>query len=142
MTFHNLDIPDPEYTTSLQSLIERKEVVKDLGVLMNCNCKFSEQLDKLCSTMQSLSSWVFHTFSSHSKTLLLTLWKVLIIPHHDYCSQLWSPHKFKDIEKLELIQWKYLQKTENCPHTYWEALKFFGIFSLQRQWERYRIFCC
>ena len=66
--------------------------------------------------------------------------KSLVLSLHDYCSQLWSPFKIKDIQVLEEVQWNYLKKISYSPSSYWEALGEFKVFSLQHRWERYMIF--
>ena len=140
--FNSLDLPNTPYLSSSNVIIKQEEVVKDLGVLVQSNCLFPEHTDKVVSKMKSLSSWVCRTFQTRSKSVMLKLWKSLILPHHDYCSQLWSPHKFSDIEKIEMVQWQFLKKIKNCPSNYWDALKFFNLNSLQRRRERYQVFYC
>ena len=65
--------------------------------------------------------------------------EVYLLPHLDYCSQLWSPLKVADINRLELVQKCFLKKM-NCYDnvSYWDMLKDLGFYSLQRRRERYR----
>ena len=73
---------------------------------------------------------------------MLALWKSFILPHHDYCCQLWSPNKIKDIQQLEIIQCNFIKRIANArdSYWYWYALMQFKIKSLQRQRERFMIF--
>ena len=137
-----VDIPEFIYLDCSLSPIESKVCVKDLGIEMSNDCSFSYHIDKVCSTMLKLSSWTCRTFGSRSRLLFLTVWKSLVVPHHDYCSQLWSPYKLMDIEKLERVQWNFLRKINKCPSNYWDALQYFKVPSLQRRRERYQIFYC
>ena len=59
---------------------------------------------------------------------------------HDYCSQLWSPHKIKDISSLEKVQWDFISRIHHVADNYWTALGKLNLFSLQRRRERYMIF--
>ena len=56
----------------------------------------------------------------------------------DYCSQLWSPHKINEIEKLESIAKSFTCRMSEAMHLdYWERLSHLGLMSQQRQRERY-----
>ena len=71
---------------------------------------------------------------------MLTLWKSLVIPILDYCSQLWSPSKVGEIQQIEEIQKAFTRKIRyNTKRDYWERLKHYHLYSLQRRRERYRI---
>ena len=90
--------------------------------------------------MRAKSSWITRTFSCRSKYAMLTLWKSLVIPLHDYCSQLWNPVKLNDIAKFEQVQWSFIRKVSGVASDYWSALSQFQLLSLQRRRERYMIF--
>lgn len=69
---------------------------------------------------------------------MLTLWKSLILCHHDYCCQLWNPHKKGHIQSLELLQHSFLKRIQGLVHVpYWEQLYHLKLYSLQRRRERY-----
>ena len=71
---------------------------------------------------------------------MLTLWKSLVLPILDYCSQLWCPVKTGLIQEIEDIQ-RFFTRKIRCDKygDYWERLNMLGIYSLQRRRERYRI---
>ena len=71
---------------------------------------------------------------------MLTLWKSLVLPIFDYCSQLYNPFKVGEIQQLEMVQRSFIRKI-NGMHglTYWEQLQRLKLFSLERRRERYRI---
>ena len=121
-------------------VISHKSTVKDLGVIMSTDCLFSEHIDCVLKRMRAKSSWFFRTFSGRSQEGMKIAWKSLILPLHDYSCQLWSPHKIKDIEALEKVQWNFLKRIYGVSSNYWEALKELQIQSLQRRRERYMIF--
>ena len=87
-----------------------------------------------------LSGWILRTFKSRDPDFMLTLWKTLVIPKFDYCSQVWCPVKKGDIRRLEAVQWGFIRKIRGTTGlNYWECLKKFRLYSLQRRRERYRI---
>ena len=129
-----------DYVDCDNNIIVEKEAVTDLGVLMSNNAKFSAHIQNVCSSIKNLSGWVLRTFKSRSKLVLLTTWKSLILPLHDYCSQLWSPSKPGEIQSLELLQWYFIRKIKGMFfNDYWDALSSLHMLSLQRRRERYQI---
>ena len=65
---------------------------------------------------------------------MLNLWKALVIPILDYCSQLWSPWTETDIRNIESVQRKLTHSTSEVRHlNYWKPC------SLERRRERYMI---
>ena len=129
-----------EYVTYSGHVIEESSDVTDLGVTMSNTCLFDSHMDEVVKKMKSKSSWILRTFSSRSRLCLLTTWKTLVLPLHDYCSQLWSPHKIKDISVLEKVQWDFIGRIYGVSDNYWTALKELNLFSLQRRRERYMVF--
>ena len=98
----NQDLKDStHYLTSTGSEIEEKSSTRDLGVIMSASADFKEQIDHIVETVCDLSSWILRSFKSRSKLLMLQLWKSIVIPHLDYCSQLWNPHQTNLILQLE-----------------------------------------
>ena len=71
---------------------------------------------------------------------MLTLWKSLIQPRLDYCSQLWCPADQTSINLLEGIQHSFFSKVagmENLSH--WERIKKLCVYSQERRRERYMV---
>ena len=107
---------------------------------MNNNCKFTEHINHICSVAKQLSSWILRTFISREQIVMITLWKSLVLPKLDYCSQLWSPNTPGMIQKIEEIQRSYVRKIKGVSSkNYWERLKLLKLYSLQRRRERYQI---
>ena len=128
------------YLASTGDSITSKDDVKDLGVIMSTNATFSSHIISIVSKVNKMVSWALRSFECRSKDFILTIWKSILLPHLDYCSQLWNPFKVSDINNLELIQKCFIGKIscyQEMP--YWEVLKTCGLYSLQRRRERYRI---
>ena len=71
---------------------------------------------------------------------MLQLWKSIVIPRLDYCSQLWNPHNVQAIQQLKDLQKSYVRQITGFRHMdYWNALPKLGLYSLQRRRERYQI---
>ena len=79
---------------------------------MSDDCTFKQHIEKVVNKSCDTSSWILRTFTLRSRELMLTLWKSLVIPHLDYCSQLWSPHLRSEIQKLEMTQRSFIRKIE------------------------------
>ena len=128
------------YTTPSGQVIKEKTTVKDLGILMSNNLSFNSQINHVVTSLRNMSGWILRTFETRESLGLLTTWKQLALPIHDYCSQLYNPYRKEDIQQLENIQWSFIRKIKNIKNkTYWEALKSTHLYSLQRRRERYII---
>jgi len=127
------------YSSNTNQIIEEKSTVKDLGVSMSATADFKEHINKLTDTVRDLSSWILRSFKSRSKVLMLQLWKSLVIPRLDYCSQLWNPHYAYLIQQLEELQKSFIRRIYGFrDKNYWAALQELGLYSLQRRRERYQ----
>ena len=131
-----------QYLSSSQVPLEASETVKDLGVLMSHDFSFRPHIDTIIEDAKSRAAWVLRTFKSRNPSAMLTLWKSMVLPKLEYCSQLWCPTKKGDILKLEEVQRYFVRKIcfdSNADMNYWERLSCLGLYSLQRRRERYRI---
>ena len=64
----------------------------------------------------------------------------LLLPHVDYCSQLWMPIQSQGIQTIEKLQKNFFYRIPAIRSlNYWEQLKEMKMISLQRRLERYRI---
>ena len=121
-------------------MIRESEVIRDLGVILSNDLSFERHILQTVEKMKSVSSWILRTFQSRECTLLLTLWKTLVIPIHDYCSQLWSPNMIKFKNMFEQLQYQFLKKIKNMrDKSYKDISKELKLYSLERRRDRYRI---
>ncbi len=126
------------YTAPDGTLISVKEHIRDLGVTMSADATFKEHINKICRSANNMCSWILRTFQSRSPELMLTLWKSMVLPILDYCSQLWSPSKVGEIQQIENVQKAFTRKIQSSNRKdYWDRLKTLGLYSLQRRRERY-----
>ena len=69
-----------------------------------------------------------------------TLWKSLVQPKIDYCSQLWSPSDQEAINKIESVQRHFTSKVQGMQELdYWARLQQLQLYSQERRRERYII---
>ena len=69
-----------------------------------------------------------------------TIWKSLVQPKLDYCSQFWSPGDQESINRIEAVQRHFLSQVSSlCDMNYWEQLKKFQAYSQERRRERYML---
>lgn len=128
------------YLSSTGAVINDKRTIKDLGVLISDDCTFHDQILKVETKMRNMSGWIIRTFTSRELYVMMSLWKALVIPHHDYCSQLWCPNLIKHKKLLENIQYSFLKKIKGMYNkSYIEVLKLLGMYSLERRRDRYRV---
>ena len=128
------------YHSDTGGVIQSKEAVKDLGVLLSSDLTYNSHIQMIVDRVKGISSWIYQTFKTRDQSIMLTLWKSLVIPHLDYCSQLWSPSKrflMKDLEGLQKSFLKGVALPQNL--NYWEKLKYLNLYSLERRRERYQI---
>ena len=58
------------------NILPKSGEVKDLGILMSESCEFDNQIATVVKKCSRLCGWILRTFSTHSKPVLLTLFKV------------------------------------------------------------------
>ena len=76
------------FTENTENIVERQEVVRDLGVMMSDDGSFKDQIEKVAKKVRQKTGWVLRTFYSRNTLLMKTLFKTLVVPHIDYCLQL------------------------------------------------------
>ena len=68
-----------------------------------------------------------------------TIFKSLIQPHKDYCSQLWMPPPGQKLEKIERLLKRWTSRIPTLRNlNYWQRLIELKMYSEQRRLERYR----
>ena len=98
------------FTPNYQDIIEEKESLRDLGIIMSNDCSFSSHVEVVCGQVRKKSGWILRTFQSRKTQLMKFLWKTLVQGHIDYCSQLYFPTKSSDMEKIENLQRIFTRK--------------------------------
>lgn len=84
--------------------LNRKENASDLGVMIEGNLKFHEQVAKACKKATSQTNTIRRTFKSRNPKFLESMYKTFVRPHLEYCVQVWNPGYIGDIAKMEQVQ--------------------------------------
>ena len=127
-------------TPNAEDVIERKEIVRDLGIMMNEKADFSDHINHICAKVNQKSGWIMRTFVRRDEYFLKFMWKTYMQGHIDYCSQLWQPLQSQLLQRLEGLQRAYTKKSPEMSNlSYWERLKILKLNSQQRRLERYRM---
>ena len=128
------------YTTPSGIEIERKDLVRDLGIYLSDNYSWSPHINKMVDAARKVASWVFGVFKNRSISVMLPLYKSLVRSKLEYCCPLWNPSLVKDIQAIEDVQRFFTNRISGVSHLcYWERLAFLNLSSLQRRRERYII---
>ena len=125
---------------NMEEISEEFEEIKDLGVIMNNKADFESYIAHIIKKARQKVGWILRSFHSRNINFLKHMYKSLVTPHIDYCSQLWMPTESKDIEKIEKVQRDFLRNIPGLRELdYWDQIKNLKMLSLQRRLERYRI---
>ena len=128
------------YKSSSGSEIEPKSDVKDLGVHVSADLKWTTHVNRTVESSKKTANWVLSVFSDRSADLMLTLFKTMVRSKLEYSSPVWNPSSIEEIQKLESVQRTFTSRIVGCKDlSYWERLKKLDLFSLQRRRERYLI---
>ena len=126
------------YTSCGGTTIQSATHVRDLGVTLSNDATFVEHITRTVRTANLKCGWILRVFKTRQRLPLITLWKSLVAPILDYCSQLWSPSTPGLIQSLESVQSNFLSKIAGLSSLdYWEQLQVLKMSSLQRRRERY-----
>ena len=133
-------VPDFQYLAPDQTPIEEKKHLRDLGVEISRDLKFEEHIENVVTSASSLVGWAMRTFRRRSKNTMITIWKCLIQPKIDYCSQLWSPSDQASITRLESLQREFTRRIAGMQEQdYMDRLASLKMYSQERRRERYQI---
>ena len=134
------EILDFNYITVDGFRIKQVSSSKDLGVIFDRNGSFHTHITTQSSKATKISGYIFRTFISRDKFVMISLFKTLVLPIIEYGCILWHPHVQQEINVVEEVQRTFTRKIKgySC-YNYWERLKTLNIFSLERRRERYII---
>ena len=72
-------------------IIERKESVKDLGIIVDQDLSFKQQRQRALSKCWRKIGWISRNCATRSISFLKTVWTSLVQPHLDYGSIMVAP---------------------------------------------------
>lgn len=116
------------------STLKPTESERDLGVLVDKSCKFSEHCNKVANSANAVLGMIKRTITCRRKDIMVRLYKALVRPKLEYCVQAWCPYQKKDIEKLENVQARATRLINDCRNLCYEKrLKYTGLTTLSER---------
>ena len=88
--------------------------VKDLGVHLSPDMKWSLQATIAAQNANKMTNWVLSVFLDRSKDVLLTLYKSIVRSRLEYSCPVWNPSSMEDIKKLESTQRAFTRYISGC----------------------------
>ena len=104
---------------------------------ISCDLKFNDHISNVVTSATRMVGWAMRTFRRRSKCTMMTIWKALVQPKLDYCSQLWSPSDQASIAMLEGVQRSFTSMIAGMEgRDYMDRLASLGMYSQERRRER------
>jgi len=106
--------------------------MRDLGVLVSDDLKFSKHIGQICTAALQRVNLIFRAFTSRNTEMLVKTYIVYVRPLLEYNTCVWSPFLVSDIMRIEKVQRYFTRRLfvrENL--TYEERLDLLGLESLE-----------
>ena len=111
--------------------LECSHVEKDLGILVDDQLKFTQQVQQAVSKTNRLLGVIRRTYQYLDRTTFLHLYKGLVRPTLEYGVVVWSPQYQHDIDALEAVQRRATRMVPVLRHLDYESrLKAFNLPTL------------
>ena len=101
-------------TPNAEDIIERKELLKDLGIKMNDKADFTDHVNFVITKVKQWADWILRSFRRRNPDFMKHMWKTYMQGYIDYCSQLWQPLQSGMLQRIENLQKSFTKKF----HTY------------------------
>jgi len=144
-SYNKKDYINNEYTLQDGTKINESVTARDLGIIMENNASFRSHINKLECVCKKVVSMIFRSFVTRDASVMMPLFKTLVLSRIDYCSVLWAPSSVGELRRVERIQANFTLRLDlaRLPNgkrkNYWQRLKELNLYSVQRRFERYSI---
>ena len=130
-----------DYKLNNGTILTNENATRDLGITMTNDATFSTHISNIISESRCLISMIFRSFRSRDPSIIMPVYRALVLSKIDYCSVLWGPTNLVDVRRLEKIQadftYRLLYTKDGERKNYWERLKILRLYSIERRFERY-----
>ena len=122
-----------DYTLA-ECVVPIHDAVKDLGVTVDSELKFTLHINNIASKAHSRANLIHKCFVSKDRESLLRAYITYVRPLLEYASQTWSPHLIADINKLEAVQRRFTKRLKGMQYMdYASRLEVLAMDSLQKR---------
>ncbi|MEM7106546.1 MAG: reverse transcriptase family protein [Bacteroidota bacterium] len=106
--------------------------IKDLGVKISSDLKFSSHCTELATKAFQRSNLFFKCFRCRDPSFLTAAFKTYIRPILEYSSTVWNPYLQKDIALIESVQRRFTKRIPGFSrNSYYEHLDFSNLDTLE-----------
>jgi hypothetical protein len=91
-------------------MIPKTNTVRDLGITISDDLKWSPYIEKIRSKANILSHIILRTFSPINTHLLVNLYKIYVRPIMEYNTCTWSPYLISDKDRAENVQQMFTRR--------------------------------
>ena len=120
--------------TLAEAQLESVNCQKDVGILIPRNLKFDEQCATVINKANSILGQIKRAFQTRDQSVIISAYKTYVLPHLDYCCQIWSPGTQKWINKIEQVQKRALRLIPTLKDkSYKQKLSCLGMLSLENR---------
>ena len=96
------------------SAVSVTKCVRDLGVLVDCDLKFTEHISSVTSRGHARANLILKCFASSDHGTLLRSFTTYVRPLLEYASPVWSPSTKGAISKIESVQRRFTKRMPGC----------------------------
>jgi len=134
LNIHRLSAEPPRDYTLAGSAVRNCDSVKDLGVIVDSDLKFSQHISVCVARAHSRACLIHKCFVSKDRNSLMRAYITYVRPLIEYASQVWSPHLQMDINKLEAVQRRFTKRLYGMYDLEYTArLRALNIDSLEKR---------
>ena len=140
----HLGSSNPKYRYQIHNtVLPSVESMKDIGVIMSSNMKFSNHCSFISDKAFKMSNMFFRVFKSRNLDFMLRFFTTYIRSLVESNSSVWNPHLLKDIRKLESVQRKFTKRLPGFHHLSYESrLEKLGLDTLEARRLRNDLSMC
>ena len=115
--------------------IQTKEYVKDLGLILSKDLKWSKYISSISTKATITAHTVLRAFQTNNIDIIINLYKMYVRPTLEYNTSIWNPNYIKDINCIENVQRRFTkrlcQKNNIKFNSYTERLQLLNLETLE-----------